>query len=65
MHSYGGRHGTIFNFNSDFSGDITISREGKEISIPANDILELVAYKYLTHKRIERIESMDYRELLE
>ncbi|KKN13803.1 hypothetical protein LCGC14_1002510 [marine sediment metagenome] len=65
MHSYGGRHGTIFNFNSDFSGDIIITRGDKDFYIPADDILELVAHCYVARNRISVIENMSHKELLE
>ena len=65
MHSYTGSSGTIFNFNSDFSGDVWVKSGGKTIWFPANDILELVAFNYVSRNKIARIEDMDYKELLD
>ncbi|KKL57138.1 hypothetical protein LCGC14_2238450, partial [marine sediment metagenome] len=60
MHSYEGRGGTLFNFNSDFSGDVRIKHGDQCCSIPADDILELVAYCYVTRNRISVIENMSH-----
>lgn len=45
MHSYHGKKGTVFHYNSDFSGNSIIIYDDKEIEIPSSDILELVAYQ--------------------
>lgn len=57
----------IFHYNSDFSGpvDIVDVRDpGSLLRVPAEDILEFVAYAFVAHRRIGRIEEMDWRELL-
>lgn len=53
-----------FHYNGDFSGDIIINSDNKELEIPAEAILELVAYCYVLGKKIERLENMNDKELL-
>ncbi|MBI2108676.1 MAG: hypothetical protein HYT93_00645 [Parcubacteria group bacterium] len=55
-----------FHFNSDFSGNIVcINKEtGAEMQIPAEEILQLVAYHYLAAKKIEKLEQASIEELL-
>lgn len=64
MHSYQGKQGTIFHHNSDFSGNVIITHEGKEIEIPGSDILELVAYEYILPQKISAVEQAGWQELL-
>jgi len=65
MHTYRGNKGTIFNFNSDFSGEIIIKdKSGNEITISGNDIIEFVAYCYVLPKKIEKLEQSSSEELL-
>lgn len=64
MHSYRGEKGTIFQYNSDFSGNVIIIHESKQIKIPGTDMLELVAYHYAMPQKILAIERMNWRELL-
>jgi hypothetical protein len=67
MHSFGANKGTIFHFNSDFSGNVIIRdnvEEGKEIEIPGEDILEFVAYCYVQNKKIGKLENATVDELL-
>lgn len=65
MHTYKAPAGTVFNFDSDFSGNVEIKSGIQPIcSIPAHDILALVAYEYIEKDRIEKIENMTYRDLL-
>lgn len=69
MHSLKARNGTIFNFNSDFSGDvhITIPQTEPKIScefkVNGNDILEFVAY-HIQAEQITKIEQKSWPELL-
>lgn len=65
MHSSTSAGGTDFIFNSDLSGDVIISRNGVEFSVPGEDLLEFVAYNYLLSKRIAELEDMDWEQLLE
>lgn len=64
MHTLTANRGTTFNYNSDFSGAVIISRGDKTIEIPAEDLLEFVAYAYILRKRINELEGMEWRELL-
>ena len=66
MHSYKGSKGTIFRFDSVFSGCIVITPSNSEqyIEIPAEDILELVAYNYVLVAKMIKLERKNYRELL-
>lgn len=53
-----------FHYNGDFSGDVVINSDNKELEIPAKAILEFIAYSYVLGKKIENLEEMDYEELL-
>ena len=71
MHSYDTKTAT-FHFDGSFAdGDLIIcpkNENGKhidvEVRIDANDILRLVAYKYVKDELTSRIEDMNWRELL-
>jgi hypothetical protein len=65
MHSFDGERHT-YHFNSDFSGDICIIEEesGHEMRVPAEDLLKLVAYKYVLPQKIGKLEDMEYKDLL-
>ncbi len=61
MHSYEATNGTVFHYNADFSGDITIYASGNRTDsyeISGEDILEFVAYQYVASERITMIEQM-------
>jgi len=65
MHSYTGSGGSAFAFNSDFSGDLVVfDAEGRRLTIPAQDVLELVAFKYVLPKKINKLELAEADELL-
>ena len=66
MHTYLATGGTLFHYNSDFSGDVNIIITGGEeiIKISGRDILELVAYGYIRPKNIAAIEDKNWMELL-
>ena len=70
MHGHESGGGTIFNYNSDFSGMVKIVRPSDEghrrtdIEIPGNDILEFVAYCKIMPDRIAAIEDADWKRLL-
>ena len=74
MHSYITNSAVFFFDGSFVDGDLIIhplDKDGncidfgdKEIRIDANDILKLVAYKYIKDELISRIEDMHWRELL-
>ena len=53
MHTYNSEKETRFHYDLDFSGDIIIFRNGKEIRVPASDILEFITQEYV----IPRIEQ--------
>ena len=56
---------TIFNYNSDLSGDvILINKDTKaEFVVPGKDILKFVA-NYVRDKKIATIEDMNTEEIL-
>lgn len=65
MHTFKGSEGTIFNYNSDFSGEVIINDvNGNDVKVKGSDILEFVALCYVQGKKIERLEQADYEELL-
>lgn len=57
---------TVFNYNGDFSGMVTIRPAKAEftVDIPAEDILAFVAHAYVCAKRIGKLEQMEWEELL-
>jgi len=59
MNNFTGSNGTLFNYNSDFSGDVIITRGNQQFSIPGTDLLELVAYGYVRANLIRQIEESD------
>lgn len=75
MHTHHSTNGTTFNYNSDLSGEVIVTVDYHQIigsggpkmhvHIPAEDLLEFVAYSYVLSKRVEELEGMDYRQLLE
>ncbi len=66
MHSAESKNGTVFHFNSDFSGDIEILPLGVDVGfhIPAEDLLELVAYHYVLPCEIEALEGAPWKDIL-
>ena len=64
MHSYKGKQGTTFHYNSDFGGGVIIVRDGLETIIPATDILEFVACGYVLQHRIASLEQTSWKDLL-
>lgn len=65
MYFYKATQETRFDFSSDFSGDVVIRKpNGDEISIPGFDLLEFVAYEYVSRKRIAQIENASFDEIL-
>ena len=67
MHTFRASNGTVFNYNSDFSGAIHILRvetERNKAFIDGDDILEFVAVCYIKNKLISRIEDLEWRNML-
>lgn len=62
---YEAKGGTIFTHTTDFSGEIVIMKDKNLITIPGNDILELVAAQYILPKKISKLESLNTKQLLE
>lgn len=61
MHTLEASKGTIFNFNSDFSGDVILhiteqAGTTREFEVPFDDLAELVA-EYVRRKKIARLED--------
>ena len=65
MHTYKSTCGATFNFNTDFSGNVEIKCGDQKCSIPANSLLEFIAYEYIEPRKIAKIENMTYRDLLD
>lgn len=69
-HTFTGDEGTIFHYNSDLSGDVTVYvpwREGNvtaKMQLPAKDILQFVA-EQLRDRQIERTESSDWQNFVD
>jgi hypothetical protein len=64
MHKCESPEGTVFNYNSDFSGKVRVKYGAEEMWIPGEDILWFVAYHHVMSNRIRRVEQMNWRELL-
>jgi hypothetical protein len=65
VHTFKGDKGAIFNYNSDFSGDVFIKDvNNNDVKVEGSDILEFVAFCYVQSKKIERLEQADCEELL-
>jgi hypothetical protein len=65
MITFKGHKGIIFNYNSDFSGDVIIKdTNNDEVKVEGSDILEFVAFCYVQGKKIEMLEQAAYEELL-
>ena len=44
MHSFTAQNGTVFNFNSDLSGNVIVSMDNQyRVEVPGDDLLEFVA----------------------
>lgn len=52
-----------FNHHGDFSGDVVINRQGKEIQIPFEDLKALVA-EWIRMERIAALEEANADELV-
>ncbi|GAF91898.1 unnamed protein product [marine sediment metagenome] len=66
MHTFQGTQGTVFNYNSDMSGDVVIiggSDVSKKFELPVFDILEFAA-KFIRNQQIAKLEQMGVHELL-
>lgn len=66
MHTYDTKSAT-FHFNGGLKdSDLIIfdKKTGKEIRIDSNDVIELVAYKYVMSEKISKLEQMSPEELL-
>lgn len=64
MHTFKSKYKTNFIYNSSFSGVVKINKNGKEIIIPVEDILEFIAHCYVLPNKIAKLESMDYKKIL-
>ena len=58
MYSFQATKGTVFHYNSDFSGSMEISDGEKGIELPARDIVEFVMTTYIRRCLEENIEQM-------
>jgi len=75
MHSHSTKNKTIFHFNSDGSGDVSIvvPKEGAtdgydknsfdEIQVPFEDVIEFMAH-FVRYEKINELEEMDDKDVL-
>ena len=66
MHTHKSANGTVFNYNPDMSGSVTIIVETgweKQFEVPVWDILEFVS-EIIKKQRILQIKEMDVNQLL-
>ncbi len=64
MHTYRAAGATIFNYNSDYSGNVLVRDQfGVEVAVPMQDILEFVA-EYARMKAVTRLEVMTTEEII-
>jgi len=65
MRTYISNKGTLFNYHSDMSGDVTIRSKDqkKKFVIPADCLLEFVA-NYISCKKLYELEHMSAKEIL-
>ena len=65
MHTFTGKFtGTVFNYNSDFSGFVMIKTKDKEIEVGGHDLLNFIAYCYVLPRRLARLEQADMDAIL-
>jgi len=65
MEAWQTQRGITFHYNKDFNGDIIIQDEnGDQMAVPAQDILDLVAWMYVARQKIARIEQCTTDEIL-
>lgn len=59
MHTYEAKGGTVFNYNSDVSGEVMIVEEGSEhiIEVLGKDLIDFIAYCFVLPKRIAALED--------
>lgn len=65
MRSFKASNGTLFNYNSDLSGDIIVRDSdglGVEHSIPGEDLAEFIWECLEKPRRIAELEATDWRE---
>lgn len=53
---------TVFNFNSDMSGNVIIAHRGQEIEVPGEHLLQFVA-NYIRQERIASLEQANDRQI--
>ena len=66
MHTYVSDNGTVFNFNSDMSGQVIIVRStgSEEFRISVEDLIEFVAFNVILPNKIQKLENMDWEDLV-
>ena len=63
MHTFQGDKVT-FNYNSDLSGDVTMTvRPGEHFTVPGKDLLDFIS-NYVRDRYISRLEGMGTEEIL-
>lgn len=59
MHAYVAAGGTVFNYNSDFSGSVRV-QQGETafvVEIPGEDLIDFIAYCFVVPRRIVKLEE--------
>lgn len=65
MQGWQSERGTTFEYNSDFNGDVIITdSQGNRVVVPAQDLLDLVAWAYVVPQKIMRLQECSTDELL-
>lgn len=67
MHTYEADKGTVFNYNSDFSGVVSIQSEVDDngnLSVFAEDLIDFIAYCFVLQQRVSRLEDASSEWLL-
>ena len=66
MQSYRAKNGTIFNFNTDFSGNVYIrlNTKGEPFEVDGEDLLEVAAYGVIVPNKISKLEQADWKDIV-
>lgn len=62
MHSFHGDN-VVIHHNGDYSGEVIICQEGKEIRMNAGDLIDFIA-EYVRREKIKQLEMSDNKTIL-
>jgi hypothetical protein len=62
MHSFHGDN-VVIHHNSDYSGEVIICQDDKEIRMNAGDLIDFVA-EYVRREKIKKLETSDSKTIL-